>query len=246
MPEFYKCGSSVEERSCVKASHFTGEVFEGFSGTISINMTVKDPDKVKKRRTFLSYTWGVHDHLQPALSYLTFQNSRTQLILQGTDSDVFSVEPQIVMSSSVIQLLVKKPQLLDYETKQEVVLEVSKLNTGHEPVIIILDTSFIFLSSYLCFESTSPAWGNCCGCFAVQVIATDADNNSLSSTATVTITIQDTNDNSPQFQNETYVLNVPEHSPVGTVISIITVSTSLSEFLCRQFELAHKKLWYDP
>lgn len=44
-PEFYKCGSS-----CVKESHFTGEVFEHALGSISFNMTVKDLDKVRKMR----------------------------------------------------------------------------------------------------------------------------------------------------------------------------------------------------
>lgn len=41
-PEFYKCGVS-----CVHTTHFTGEVFEETLGPISINMTVKDMDKVR-------------------------------------------------------------------------------------------------------------------------------------------------------------------------------------------------------
>lgn len=43
-PEFYKCGLS-----CVKAAHFTGEVLEHSLGSISINMTVRDPDRVRKK-----------------------------------------------------------------------------------------------------------------------------------------------------------------------------------------------------
>lgn len=77
------------------------------------------------------------------------------------------------------------------------------------------------------------------------MIAIDADNPSFSSNATINISIQDTNDNSPKFPKDTYELNVTEHSAVGTVIAVITVSTSLFTF-CTQFELAHKKLWYDP
>lgn len=42
-PEFYKCGNSGD---CVKASHFTGDVYEHSLGSISINMTVRDLDKV--------------------------------------------------------------------------------------------------------------------------------------------------------------------------------------------------------
>lgn len=47
-PEFYRCGDSEGEPSCVKESHFTGEVLEESLGSIPIDMTVKDSDKVKK------------------------------------------------------------------------------------------------------------------------------------------------------------------------------------------------------
>lgn len=46
-PEFYKCGVS-----CLNTTHFTGEVFEETLGSISINMTVKDMDKVRGRLNF--------------------------------------------------------------------------------------------------------------------------------------------------------------------------------------------------
>ncbi|XP_044062276.1 cadherin-related family member 2 isoform X3 [Siniperca chuatsi] len=148
-PEFYKCGGSGDELSCVKASHFTGEVFEHSLGSVSINMTVKDLDKI----------------------------STTVLILRGDDKDVFSVEPPSTMSDSIVQLLVKQPQKLDFEEKQQMVLEV---------------------------------------------IATDQEEPSFQSTATVTIKIKDTNDNSPKFPQDTYKLNVAEHSPVGTIVANIT------------------------
>lgn len=45
-PEFYKCGGSGDELSCVMATHFTGEVLEHSLGSVFINMTVKDLDKV--------------------------------------------------------------------------------------------------------------------------------------------------------------------------------------------------------
>lgn len=60
----------------------------------------------------------------------------------------------------------------------------------------------------------------------VQVIAIDEYNTDFKSTATVTILIKDTNDNIPRFPQDTYKLNVTEHSPVGTVIAKIIVSPS--------------------
>lgn len=140
---------------------------------------------------------------------------------------MFSVEPQIATSSSVIQLLVKKPQLLDYETKQEMVIEVSKMNTGHEPVIIILH--LLSFCHHICvLKALHQPEAILVVVFLAQMIAIDVDRPSFSSNATITISIQDTNDNSPKFPKDTYELNVTEHSPVGTVIAEITVSTSRS------------------
>lgn len=58
----------------------------------------------------------------------------------------------------------------------------------------------------------------------VQIIAKDQEEDSFLSTATVTINIKDTNDNSPMFPNVSYKLKVSEHSTVGTVVGTITVS----------------------
>ncbi|XP_060935794.1 cadherin-related family member 2 [Limanda limanda] len=149
VPEFYKCDGSSDALSCERASHFTGEVLEHALGSIYINMTVKDHDKI----------------------------SRTKLILEGTDKDLFSVEPQSTSSDSIVQLLVKEPNLLDFEKIQQIVL---------------------------------------------QVVAIDEDKPSVRSTATVTISIKDDNDNSPTFPHDTYKLNVSEHSPDGTIVAKIT------------------------
>lgn len=62
------------------------------------------------------------------LFYLIFflQLSKTKLVLEGDDKDAFSVEPEVTLSDSIVQLLVKQPQKLDYEEKQQTVLQVSK------------------------------------------------------------------------------------------------------------------------
>lgn len=63
------------------------------------------------------------------------------------------------------------------------------------------------------------------------MIAIDEEESTFRSTATVTITIKDTNDNSPTFAKDSYKLSVPEHSPNGTVISNFTVSPVLTSIL---------------
>ncbi|XP_029956873.1 cadherin-related family member 2 [Salarias fasciatus] len=58
----------------------------------------------------------------------------------------------------------------------------------------------------------------------LQVIATDGENTSFRSTATVTINILDANDNSPSFPNDTYTFDVPEHSEDGTTVTTLTAT----------------------
>ncbi|XP_072573151.1 cadherin-related family member 2-like [Paramormyrops kingsleyae] len=58
----------------------------------------------------------------------------------------------------------------------------------------------------------------------VEVVATDISCMDCCSTATVTIQINDINDNTPTFQHETYDIEVKEHIPKGTVIATITAA----------------------
>lgn len=60
------------------------------------------------------------------------------------------------------------------------------------------------------------------------MIAIDEGKPNFDSTATVTIRISDDNDNSPRFPQETYKLDVPENSPTGEELKVITVSTVLA------------------
>ncbi|TKS72558.1 Cadherin-related family member 2 [Collichthys lucidus] len=148
-PKFYKCDDIADKLGCVAQTHFTGEILEHSLGSVPINMMVNDSDKMPQ----------------------------TQLSLGGTHKDVFSVEPQLAMSESIVQILVKEPQKLDFEKIQQMF---------------------------------------------VEVIAVDGKDDTKKATATVTITIKDINDNSPQFPQDTYMLNVTEHSPDETVIATIT------------------------
>ncbi|KAL4648783.1 cadherin-related family member 2-like, partial [Arapaima gigas] len=58
----------------------------------------------------------------------------------------------------------------------------------------------------------------------VKLIANDSSNADCCSTATITIQINDVNDNSPVFEYETYNLNIAEHSQRGTIIATITAT----------------------
>ncbi|KAK3520549.1 hypothetical protein QTP70_026152 [Hemibagrus guttatus] len=58
----------------------------------------------------------------------------------------------------------------------------------------------------------------------VQVVATDVEKPEFVSTATVTIKINDINDNVPQFERDTYVLSVPENCENGIILQTITAT----------------------
>lgn len=96
-------------------------------------MTVKDPDRV--RRSTMTRT--------PRAKGLAESNTdnlpkipRTRLILEGEDKDVFSVQPESLVSGINVQLQVKQPQNLDYEVKQQMILKVRKTMCKSQFVIL--------------------------------------------------------------------------------------------------------------
>ena len=60
--------------------------------------------------------------------------------------------------------------------------------------------------------------------FNFTVVAHDAGRPPLSSTAQVTVTLLNVNDQSPVFSSRVYETNIPEHSPVGT--EVLTVAAT--------------------
>ncbi|KAL6475987.1 hypothetical protein MHYP_G00144860 [Metynnis hypsauchen] len=58
----------------------------------------------------------------------------------------------------------------------------------------------------------------------VEVVATDASNRDFVSTATVTIQINDINDNIPVFDEQAFKLSVEEHCANGTIVGTVTAT----------------------
>ncbi|XP_033830528.1 cadherin-related family member 2 [Periophthalmus magnuspinnatus] len=88
---------------CVPTTSFSGDVKEHSLGAVPIGMTVKDADKIVE----------------------------TELSLDGDYKDTFTVEPAVAFSDSIVQLIVKNSEDLDYEKIQQIslkVIAVDKLN----------------------------------------------------------------------------------------------------------------------
>ena len=66
--------------------------------------------------------------------------------------------------------------------------------------------------------------------YDLVVEASDGAVDPRRTTLTLSIQVSDIDDNSPVFSQQTYVVNVPENSPVGTVILKLSVSRVLSAF----------------
>lgn len=62
------------------------------------------------------------------------------------------------------------------------------------------------------------------GQYDLVVEASDGAVDPRRTTLTLSIQVTDIDDNSPVFSQETYVVNVPENSPVGMVILRLSVS----------------------
>lgn len=61
--------------------------------------------------------------------------------------------------------------------------------------------------------------------YDLVVEASDGAVDPRRTTLTLSVQVLDIDDNSPVFSQETYVVNVPENSPVGTVVLKLSVST---------------------
>lgn len=61
--------------------------------------------------------------------------------------------------------------------------------------------------------------------YDLVVEASDGAVDPRRTTLTLSIQVMDIDDNSPVFSQQTYVVNVPENSPVGTVVLKLSVST---------------------
>ena len=62
-----------------------------------------------------------------------------------------------------------------------------------------------------------------------QIVATEKSEPTNIGTATVTVNLQDVNDEYPAFINEPYVFTVKENQPIGTIVGKVTAEDKDAE-----------------
>ncbi|KAG9344076.1 hypothetical protein JZ751_012556 [Albula glossodonta] len=78
------------------------------------------------------------------------------------------------------------------------------------------------------------------------VVAVDEGTPPLSSTASITVYVEDVNDNEPVFEKQLYNVSLPEHTPIGTCFLQVTATDADSgEFGRVQYSLYHGFDSYD-
>ncbi|KAM9769368.1 protocadherin-23 [Menidia menidia] len=122
------------------------------------------------------------------------------------EKDVYltSIPEDAPRGSSLVQI-----QARDSDDGVNSQIRYSILRSNRDGLISIdSESGLVTTAAALDRETQAEVW--------FLVVAADGGEPALSSTATVTVSVEDVNDNEPVFQQQLYNVSVPEHSHVGS------------------------------
>lgn len=152
-------------------------------------------------------------------------SSETVLLLKVTDtndcSPVFEKDVYIVsisedapQGSSLVQI-----QARDADEGVNSDVRYSILRSNQDSLISIdPESGLVTTAAALDRETQMEVW--------FLVVAADGGDPALSSTTTVTVLVEDVNDNEPVFQHQLYNVSIPEHSDIGSCFLQVCWRTS--------------------
>ncbi|XP_070846637.1 protocadherin-23-like [Chaetodon trifascialis] len=120
------------------------------------------------------------------------------------DEYIISIAEDAPQGSSLIQIQARDS---DEGTNSDVRYSILKSNQD-SLISIDPESGLVTTAAALDRETQMEVW--------FLVVAADGGEPSLSSTATVTVLVEDVNDNEPVFQQQLYNVSIPEHSDVGS------------------------------
>ncbi|XP_068583246.1 protocadherin-23 [Cebidichthys violaceus] len=142
-------------------------------------------------------------------------SSEMVLLLRVTDTNdchpafekdvyIISVSEDAPQGSSLIQMRARDA---DEGVNSDVRYSIPKSNQD-SLISIDSESGLVTTAAALDRETQTEVW--------FLVVAADGGEPALSSTATVTVLVEDVNDNEPVFQQQLYNVSIPEHSDVGS------------------------------
>ncbi|XP_042340233.1 protocadherin-23 [Plectropomus leopardus] len=157
-------------------------------------------------------------------------NSETVLLLRVADSNdcppvfekdvyIISISEDAPQGSSLIQM-----QARDADEGINSDVRYSILKSNQDSLLSIdPESGLITTAAALDRETQMEVW--------FLVVAADGGELALSSTATVTVLVEDVNDNEPVFQQQLYNVSIPEHSDVGSCfLQVVATDADSPEF----------------
>ncbi|KAK2817251.1 hypothetical protein Q5P01_025442 [Channa striata] len=137
------------------------------------------------------------------------------------DKDVYTVQisEDAPQGSSLIQM-----QARDADEGVNSHIRYSILKSNQDRLIgIDPESGLVTTAAALDRETEVEVW--------FLVVAVDGGEPALSSTATVTVLMEDVNDNEPVFQQQLYNVSIPEHSDIGSCfLQVIATDADSPEF----------------
>ncbi|XP_056430684.1 cadherin-related family member 2 isoform X2 [Hyla sarda] len=191
-PQFYNCDVTDCDFTATAEKKFFGEIEEHSSVRVpvaNLTITAHDPDKD--------------------------QNGAFILYLRGHDADSFTVSPQTIVNTGLVQILVKDPAAIDYEKVHQMEVEVVANDTG-----LVTDCcSFAIVTINLIdINDHSPVFAD-----ATYKLAIEEHCNNGSVLGTITATDPDSGD----YGRITYsflpesILNLFQVNPSNGTISVV-------------------------
>ncbi|XP_056135724.1 protocadherin-23 [Lampris incognitus] len=138
-----------------------------------------------------------------------------------------SISEDIPQGSSLIQMQARDA---DEGVNSDVSYSILK-STHHSLVGIDPRTGLVTTAAMLDREREMELW--------FLVVAVDGGEPALSSTATVTVLVEDINDNEPVFQQHLYSVSIPEHTDIGSCfLQVVATDADSPDFGTLRYSLS--------
>ena len=218
--------------------------------TIVLKVTAQDDDEIGTDRSAVRYTIvsGACGHFEinstsgvittiPPIDRET--NSSFEFIVKAYDLGTPSLNSSVLVNVTILDIDDEAPRfnknvyhanLKENSPEGTFVIKLFAVDIDQNTIgnisYTLLDNFEYFAidnSSGIITTTSLPVDREVTAHFILSVKATDGAG--LFDTATVVITVIDENDNAPSFENNTYLLNIPESTPIGSFVAPAVTAT---------------------